>query len=153
MSLAQIQLPLISKWIERLKLAVESYRMWLSPVVQPVLSVDDVLTTSRVTGGSIAVTGVAWYTALTVTMGKQWKIKGVQCYVSSGTWTFSKFQIVKASNGLQCGIANEFASATLHFEQVNDVVLNEKDSIQVYADTHAVNGNGDFRVLIEERDV
>lgn len=119
--------------------------------IQPITNTDELLKSFKVHNETGTMTNTGNKTVATVPAGKRWRIYAINVRSTSGTWTMSSLKLGDTSIGQACTIYQPASSAN-HFELMNELILDETDTVQVYVDALSVSGDYAASILVAEED-
>jgi len=123
---------------------------FISPIIQPITSADNLLKTARVRTTTQSVTGTGDKTFFTVPKGERWTVGFIRVSRNSGTMTYTNYLLQDAA-GLSCQVEIFASEAETHlFEFSTPRLIDEGWDIQVFFDAHSVTGNVTMVIIYEE---
>lgn len=107
--------------------------------IVPVTQADDLLKQNRGEAGSTNIIGTGNATVFTVPSGFRQKFYTFHFSLSTGTWTISRIVLRDVSEGTDVFIHEEGSVTTIN-ERFSGLLLDEGDQVQVFVNTHSVDG-------------
>jgi hypothetical protein len=123
----------------------------LSPILNLVSSVDELLWNAKLmANAAVAIAATGWVTLTYVPAGKRWKIRNLDCYLATGTYTFNSFRLYDTVTG---GVFATFTAGTNYTAAPPaDLKAEQNWQVQVYINSFTGAGNLSWDMIVEESD-
>jgi len=130
-------------------LPLQESRAGVLPIIQPITDADRLLRLPTIDTSTVEVTAVGWISMLTVPEGQRWGLGFTRAVRASGTMTHNAFRVVSPTGALMTVHEYTGTAGSELKEWLQELILDQGWTLQVFVDTHSVTGNMQMDVLFE----
>ena len=125
----------------------------LSTTILPTTDADKLLRVPSAQSFTVTVAGTGSITAFTIPAGERWTVYFLRAALASGTWTFSRFDLLDPATAVDIPI-DEFTATGVSelFEPRTPLVMDERWDLQVNIAAFTSGGDLQMKVFAETED-